>query len=303
VATRFRCYDNLRSFTVVARHLSFTAAAEELNLSKGAVSYQISNLETDLGFQVFVRQARGIALTDKGKRLWISCRATFNDLEANIALLRREEHASLTIGMSTYFASRWLSPRLMTFTNCHRDISIRLQPTIGLVDPTLEGIDLLVRWGRGNWTDLQIETLFTCPAIPTASPAIMELVEKNGLQDTLNTVTLLHDYDGSEAWKDWHKAAGLTYKVKHDDLVIPDPNVRVQAVIDGQGVALNDQLVTPEIREEKLVPLCATSMSDYGYFLAYLGNAAANPSFNLFREWILREANKSESPNHANLQS
>lgn len=293
MATRFRCYDNLRSFTVVARHLSFTAAAEELNLTKGAVSYQISHLEDELGFQVFARRSRGIVLTDKGKRLWNSCRAAFNELEADIASLSREEHATITIGMSTYFASRWLSPRLMNFTSRHPQISIRLQPTIGLVDPIREGIDLLVRWGRGNWTDLRVETLFACPAIPTASPAIMEFVEKNGLQDTLNNVKLLHDHEGSEAWKDWHKVAGFHYRVKHDDLVIPDPNVRVQAVIDGQGVALNDRLVMPEIREGKLAPLSATSMTDYGYFLAYEANATMNPSFNLFREWILREANES----------
>ncbi len=66
---RFKSYDNLRLFTVVARHLSFTAAAAELHLSKGAVSYQITRLENELGFEVFSRQKRGVTLTEEGNRL------------------------------------------------------------------------------------------------------------------------------------------------------------------------------------------------------------------------------------------
>ncbi len=115
----FRSYDGLRLFDVVARHLSFTTAAEELNLTKGAVSYRINRLEKELGFPVFTRRHRGISLTEKGKQLWYASEMAFRDLDREIAGLREEGPGRITIGLSTYFASRWLSPRLMNFIAGH----------------------------------------------------------------------------------------------------------------------------------------------------------------------------------------
>ena len=84
----FRSYDSLRLFDVAARHLSFTAAAVELNLTKGAVSYRINQLETALEFPVFTRRSRGIVLTEKGEKLWRAAQAAFRDLDREIAELQ-----------------------------------------------------------------------------------------------------------------------------------------------------------------------------------------------------------------------
>ena len=102
----FRSYDALRLFVVVARHLSFTAAGKELNLTKGAVSYQIKQLEQELRFKLFRRLHSGIALTDKGQRLLASAQSAFRDVEQQICDLRETESTSLTVGASTYFSSR-----------------------------------------------------------------------------------------------------------------------------------------------------------------------------------------------------
>ena len=101
---------------------------------------------------------------------------------------------------------------------------------------------------------------------------------------------LLHDRDGSEAWLDWHEAAGLPYRSTRDDLVIPDPNVRVQAVIDGQGVALNDGLVATEITAGRLFQISTVELSTYGYYLAYPKGALGSPGLKAFRDWIMAEA-------------
>jgi len=290
---RFRSYDSLRLFAVVARHLSFSAAAGELNLTKGAVSYQIQRLEDELGFPVFRRQHRGIVLTEKGKRLWQSCQTAFNDLEREIAGLRETGSDRITIGMSTYFASRWLSPRLMTFMADHPRIGLRIQPLIDLLDRSdlrAQAIDMAIRWGKGDWTDLEIESLLPCPAFPTAGAAIAKQVAELGLAAALPDLPLLHDRDGSEAWRDWHEAAGLPYQATHDDLVIPDPNVRVQAVIDGQGLALNDALVAAERDAGQIFQISSVELADYGYHLAYPRGALGTPSLKAFRDWILSEA-------------
>jgi DNA-binding transcriptional LysR family regulator len=182
---RFRSYDGLRLFDVVARHLSFTAAAAELNLTKGAVSYQISRLETDLGFAVFDRGPRGVALTEKGERLRQASQAAFRDLDREIAELRDEGHGRITIAMATYFASRWLSPRLMTFISSHPQVALRVQPLINLIDLTAHDIDMAIRWGKGDWRDLEIEPLLPCPAFPTAGAAIAARVAEGGLEAVL----------------------------------------------------------------------------------------------------------------------
>ncbi len=287
---RFRSYDGLRVFDVAARKMSFTAAAGELNLTKGAVSYQIGRLEEDLGFKVFERRHKAIALTDKGERLWHASRVAFGDLDREISELRDDEPGGITIGMATYFASRWLSPRLMNFIAAHPGIALRLQPLVDLIDLGPAHIDMAIRWGAGDWSDLEIEPLFRCPAFPVAGAGLAGEIETIGLERAVHELPLLHDRDGSAAWRDWHEAAGLTYRTARDGLVIPDPNVRVQAVIDGQGIALYDRLVADELDAGRLCQISEVELGHYGYHLAYPRGALEAPALTEFRDWILSEA-------------
>lgn len=287
---RFRSYDALRIFDVVARHLSFTAAAEELNRTKGAISYQIARLERDLGFPLFVRGGRGIALTEKGKRVWHASQSAFGDLDRAISEMRDENDEQITIGLSTYFASRWLSPRLMNFLGAHREIGLRLQPLIDPIELRPARVDMAIRWGKGDWRDMVIEPLLARAAFPTAGPATARRIAEAQLSTTLPNLTLLHDRDGSRAWLDWHEAAGLAYHPTRDGLVIPDPNVRVQAVVDEQGLALNDELAAPELLDGRLVRVSTVALESYGYFLAYPEGALRSRALRSFRDWIASEA-------------
>ena len=289
---RFKSYDSLRLFGVVACHQSFTAAAVDLNMTKGAVSYQIARLEAELGFPVFIRQHRGIVLTEKGRRLWHAAHAMFRDLEREIARQREEDAARITIGMSTYFASRWLSPRLMTFTSAHPGTALRLQPIVNHSDLRAENIDMAIRWGRGAWADVETECLFACPAIVTAGATLYRRIGAAGLETALSDLTLLHDRDGSEAWAHWHAAARLPYRSGQAGLVIPDPNVRVQAVIDGQGLALNDALVSAELSSGRLFQVSPVELPNYGYHLVYPKGALEDRALLEFRNWILAQADE-----------
>jgi len=289
---RFRNFDNLRSFIVVASHLSMRAAAEELNLTKGAISYQIQQLEAGLGFDVFSRSKRKLSLTDKGSDLLQVSRALFDNVEREIVALRQQNSDRITIGMATYFASRWLSPRLMHFITEHPEIGLRIQPLVDLMDLRANDLDLAVRWGKGDWDDetLEIELIFPCPALLTASREIGDQIKSQGLAKVVNRQTLLHDRDGSEAWMDWFAAAGLEWAPGSNDLVIPDPNVRVQAVIDGQGIALYDFLVDDEVKSGRLFQYQPVELGAYGYYLVYPRGADSGSAINIFRDWIMQEA-------------
>ena len=287
---RFRSYDTLRIFLTVAEAGGFTAAADVLHLTKGAVSYRIKRLEEELGFPVFDRLHREIALTPKGRDLLQIAEAAFRELDRNIAALQEDDSDDITIATSTYFASRWLSPRLMTFMAAHPNIGLHLQPLVNLMDLRNSGADVVIRWGDGRWTDRESELLFPCPSFPTAGGALAERIAKTGLRAVFAEVPLLHDRDDSTAWEDWSRAAGLPYTPKRNPLVIPDPNVRVQAVIDGQGVALNDVLVADEIAAGRMARVSRIGLVAYGYHLVFPKPGRPGAGRAAFRDWILEEA-------------
>ncbi len=107
---------------------SVSAAAIELNQSKGSVSYQISKLESELGFRLFDRAHARLALTPGGQRLWHVSQAALSQIDREIAQLRGSESETVKVEMLTYFSSRWLSPRLMRFFETYPRVSSRQWP-------------------------------------------------------------------------------------------------------------------------------------------------------------------------------
>jgi DNA-binding transcriptional LysR family regulator len=105
------------------------------------------------------------------------------------------------------------------------------------------------------------------PAWPVGNADVAKKIKNLGFENCLGEVTLFRDHDDSNAWSNWFEAAGVRFQKQSDSLIIPDPNVRVQAVIDGQGVALVDALTASELERGQLVRLSDVELSSYGYFL------------------------------------
>jgi len=282
----FRHHDILRLFVEIARYRSFSDAADALHMTKGAVSYQIKTLEADLRLVLFTRTARGVDLTPEGQKLLTACQGHYEQVEREILALKGLSARALTIGVSTYFAARWLSPRLMSFMQAHPDIQLRLQPMIRLFDLEAQGVDVAIRWGTGHWDDADILPFMPCPAYPLGNAAALTLVETVGMAEAISRLTLLRDHDDSNAWTDWLTVAGLPRQTRRDTLIIPDPNVRVQAVIDGQGIALMDSLVQRELMDGVLFRLSDRELSDYGYFLARPRRNGTREGVDDFVDWI-----------------
>ncbi|SLN31688.1 Glycine cleavage system transcriptional activator [Roseovarius albus] len=287
MAKLFRHHDTLRLFIEIARHFSFSDAAAALNMTKGAVSYQVKTLEEDLGVALFQRQPRGVALTSEGQSVLQSCKAHYEGIETALEIYRGAEMQMLTVGVSTYFASRWLSPRLMDFMQAHPEIQLRIQPMTRLFDLQAQGVDLAIRWGDGAWDDVEILPFMPCPAWPVGNRDTAAQIVRLGWSEAMPHLTLLRDHDDSNAWSDWLDVAGLERQGRQDALIVPDPNVRVQAVIDGQGIALNDDLVAQEVENGKLVRLSDVELAQYGYFLAIPPQRRKKRSVTAFVEWIL----------------
>ena len=268
---RFRSYDALKIFDAVARTLSMTKAADEVHQSKGSISYQINKLEAELGFRLFERAHAKLKLTEEGRRLWHVSQTAMSQIDREIEDLRGTASGAVTVGALTYFSSRWLSPRLTRFFEANPGISLRIEPINSVDMMRSVKVDMAILWGIDGWVGHKSELLLSLPAVPTASRAVAEQVRQLCLAEAVRQLPLLGDSSGDAGWRAWHAAAGLPYAPSRSSLTIPDSNSRVQAVVDGQGIALWDDLVAPEVEAGTLVPLTDTQLEGAGYHVVFPG--------------------------------
>ena len=292
---RFRSYDSLKIFDTVARSLSMTKAADEVHQSKGSISYQVGKLEADLGFRLFQRAHATLELTEEGRRLWHVSQTALSQIDREIEDLRGTTSGAVTIGALTYFSSRWLSPRLTRFFEANPGISLRIEPLNSVDMMRSLKIDMAVLWGIGGWEGHKSELLLSLPAIPTANRVLAEQVKQLGLAEAVRQLPLLGDSSGDAGWRAWHKAAGLPYAPSRASLTIPDSNSRVQAVVDGQGIALWDDLVASEFGNGTLVRLSDVRVENAGYFLVFTDQPMSQ-SAEAFLDWLVVENDRSEMP-------
>ncbi|HBS39781.1 LysR substrate-binding domain-containing protein [Planktomarina sp.] len=292
---RFRSYDSLKIFDTVARSLSMTKAADEVHQSKGSISYQVGKLEADLGFRLFERAHATLELTEEGRRLWHVSQTALSQIDREIEDLRGTTSGAVTIGALTYFSSRWLSPRLTRFFEANPGISLRIEPLNSVDMMRSLKIDMAVLWGIGGWEGHKSELLLSLPAVPTANRVLAEQVKQLGLAEAVRQLPLLGDSSGDAGWRAWHKAAGLPYAPSRASLTIPDSNSRVQAVVDGQGIALWDDLVASEFGDGTLVRLSDVRVENAGYFLVFTDQPMSQ-SAEAFLDWLRVENDRSEMP-------
>ena len=266
---KFRSYDSLKVFDAVARKQSMTKAATDLNLSKGSISYQINKLEENLGFALFERSNARLQLTENGRRIWNVSLNALQQIDQEIEDIRGSDTRALCIGALTYFSSRWLSPRLMDFFEKNAGFSLRIEPINSLADLKTKDVDLAILWGVGEWKEYESRLLLRLPSVPTANATLAKEVRSLGIEAAVRQVPLLGDSSGDTGWRAWHRAVGLPYLPSKSSLTIPDSNSRVQAVIDGQGIALWDRLVAPEIKSGQLVELTDRKLDTSGYYLVF----------------------------------
>lgn len=287
----------LRAFEAAARHLSFTKAAEELNVTPGAVSHQIKALEEMLNVPLFHRLTRSLRLTVAGQAALPTLIQGFDKLAQGVEQLRAHcESGVLTISVSPSFGAMWLMPRLERFRSLHPDIEIRIDGTDRLVDLTRGTADVAIRFGPGGYSGVRVDHLLTPINTPVCSPALLNGENPLREPDDLRHHTLLHiDWSDVEtSWRMWLLAAGLPdiepTRGPHFNL----ENMAVQAARDGQGVALvADVLVADDVAAGRLVHPFDPGFSrpfNFCYYLLSTIDGADLPKIAAFRDWVLAEA-------------
>jgi LysR family glycine cleavage system transcriptional activator len=290
----------LRAFESAGRHLSFTKAAAELNVTPAAISHQVKALEELLEVPLFRRLTRALRLTDAGQAALPTLSQGFDKLAQGVEQMRAHcESGVLTISVSPSFGAMWLVPRLENFRCRHPDIEIRIDGTDRLVDLARDDADVAVRYGPGGYNGVRVDYLFGQVNTPVCSSALLSGEHPLGQPDDLRHHTLLHvDWKDAEAsWRMWLLAAGL-----HDIDPTRGPrftmeNMAVQAALDGHGVALiGDKLVADHLAAGRLVrpfdPSLSTPLT-FSYYLLSAKDSAEQPKVTAFRDWLLEEARAS----------
>ena len=292
---RLPSLNGLRAFEAAARHLSFTNAASELNVTQTAISHQIRRLEEELGTKLFVRQNRALALTSEAKEYLPGIRAAFNDLRlATDRLLRRDDDHVLTVSTLASLAAKWLLPRLSAFQEAHPGIDVRITTSTGLVDFRSGDVDAAIRYGRGHWPGVRADWLMADELFPVCSPALITGDKPLRRPEDLANFTLLHSSGGyDDDWRLWLTAAGLPANISKQpgvsfDLIF----MTVQAAIDGIGVALGrTSYVEADIAKGRLVvPFKIALPTDAGFYLVSPQERADPPKLRAFRQWLIASA-------------
>lgn len=286
----------LRTFEASARLLNFTRAAEELNLTQGAVSHQIRELETRLGLALFERKARGLALTEAGHTYLGYVREALERLRAGAeALARQARGRVLTVTMSPNFANKWLVPRLGDFAAAHPEIDLRISAARQHVDFAADGIDLGIRHGTGDWPHLHVTRL--CPewTFPVCAPALAADRPIRSPGDVARHV-LLHDRDRSR-WREWLAAFGVEDAKAGQGPIFSDTSLAIDAAVAGQGIALaRSALAALDLATGRLVrPLQEALAAPFAYWIVCPRGTAHAPAIEQFRAWLLAAAAKDQA--------
>ncbi len=284
--------NSLRAFEAAARHLNFRVAAEELFITPSAVSHQIKTLEQYLDVELFKRMKTSLSLTAVGENYYRNISGPM----ASLALATQEiiqgerDSVVLTISLLPSFASRWLIPRLSSFQVQNPNIELRFATSVKPVDFRSTDIDVAIRYGDGDWSDLHCDHIVDEEVVPVCCPALLKNKSCATFEDLAN-FTFLHNSSHPEEWAVWLRSVGSDEQISGGGLYFPSSELTLRAAAEGLGVALGrSPYIDDEIRDGRLVKIFESSFSDEkkkAYYLVCLRESLNIPVVEKFRAWIL----------------
>lgn len=276
----------LRAFEAAARLGSLTKAGMELHVGQTAISHQIKLLEKDLGFPLFERLPRGIALTEEAQALLPVLTDALRRVSEKLHQMRAGGTAEMiTIGVLGSFALGWLLPRLQKFAQLHPNIDVRIKTNNNRADTLLDCLDLFIRFGDGAWHGTEAIALTQAPLTPVCSPRSANLIREPA---DLLTHHLLRSYRQDE-WPLWFRAAELTPPVARG-WIFDNSLALVDAAAQGLGVALVPAaMFTRDIAAGRIVQPFGLGVLTGTYWLTRLKSRTETNAMAAFKTWITAE--------------
>ncbi len=290
----------LRAFEAAARHLSLTQAANELNVTPGALSHQIRALEEMLGVKLFERRVRAIALTAAGRQLYPGLQTGFSHIRDAVASFNAGQNENvLVLSTSPGLTAKWLVPRLYRFAAAYPDIDIRISASASNANFINDGIDMALRnmavppkAAGGLDLDMLVDVFF----VPVCTPQFLEKHGPIRSAADLAGFRLIHDDSliptaARPDWAVWFKTAGVGEVDLRRGLRFNSADHALDAACQGAGVLLTyDILAYDDLRSGQLVmPFPLALESGRAFYLVGPSNRRPPPAAKAFGTWIKSE--------------
>lgn len=283
----------LRAFEAAGRHLSFTHAANELNLSQVAVSKQVKQLELHLREQLFIRHARSLEMTKVAEAYLPKVRDAFEKLsDGTQEVFGRRRSKILTLRSAVGFSVNWLAPKLPDFQSRYPEVQIRIVSSVWNEEIGNPNYDLDIRYGTGKWPGMQAHRLTWDTISPVCTQAFKE--DKN-LSDIelLSQCTLIHVLGYEEGWAKWLRAAKASNEVDAGNgLQVDNSLLAFELAASGYGVALaRSSLAEQEVLSGRLIhPFELKVPIKEAFYLVSPADAEEHEDLQLLRDWLLEMA-------------
>ena len=286
----------IRAFEAAARHLSFTVAANELNVTITAVSHQIRHLESVLGVKLFERSGGSVTLSPVGERLFPAVRDGFDRLAGAFEEIN-ERHSASTVAVTTTraFAERWLLPRLAGFQRLHGEITVDVDASEDILDLRSEGVDLAIRYGSapvgGDGAETLIEDHY---GVVVSSRAWSE--ERDPTAQDLRRFRLLgyrwrNQALGGPDWPAWLRLSGLNDQSGHRINWFSEETLAIQAMEHGHGMLLCSMvLVADKLRAGEVRRIAEPTLPGFAFRLVPGPFAGRKKAVQAFTAWLRTEA-------------
>lgn len=283
----------LRAFEAAARHGGYIDAAEELCVTRGAVSRHVKLLEEHLGVALFRRNHRGVELTQAGRALL----PELTDAFAQIARAAQRVSAvasELRIICPPGLSIRWLFPRLQEFRDLHPDIRVRLTTEFygdrGF-DAAEQDVGISLEHWPGRPEGIRAQFLFPMTLVPACAPSLLEQGPPLDQPSDLRDHPLLHESAKREDWATWIGAFGVDGLDVQSGEVFPNLDMCTKAAVLGAGIAMVDPLLCSDELERGLLVcpfpemVCGTEHGGYAVIAAQ--DKWDSPNVRAFRVWAL----------------
>ncbi|MGH8445435.1 MAG: transcriptional regulator GcvA [Solimonas sp.] len=278
----------LQAFEAAVRHQSYTRAARELALTHGAISHHVATLEERLGLRLFERERNRMVPTEHGRMLVVKVRQALGLLERGFARAANPEYLTLTLSVLPAFASRWLVPRLGSFSERHPEIDLCIDVRSGLADLSAGDADAAIRYGTGGWPEVQQVRLMGDQLLPVCSPRYRNGALPQAPQDLAHCTLLRNPW---VPWEPWLHAAGVDFREPRRGPVFTDSAVLLDAAAAGLGIALARRVFAEgDLRDGRLLPLFDVVVPDpSSYFFVWRADHPQLDAICALRDWLLEQ--------------
>ena len=281
----------LRSFEATSRLGSVTLAAKELHVTHSAISQQIKVLEEIVGLTLFVREGRGLRVSEDGRLYALQIRKALGDIaEATRLIQAQPKTGELVVAVLPSFGRSWLLPRLPGFQQLYPDIGIRLQASLTISNLHQESVDIGIRMGKGDWEGVEQQLLFHDDVVVVAAPHFNRGRLPQTPQEVVDS-TIIYN---TESWLPWCEAAGVEMGSERKGLCSNDSNLVLEAVRLGQGITLERRsLVHDAVERGELIQLCDVSAPyAYPYWLVWPPRESSEDKQREFSHWLSGEVER-----------